>query len=67
VTPAWIIAVVGAGAANLVPGGVNVALAGTSDAGAEARWHVSQVVLEGMCDPAPWEALDGITTIFETP
>jgi hypothetical protein len=36
VMPAWICAVVGTGVANLVPGAVTVAFAGTSPAGIEA-------------------------------
>jgi len=65
--PVWICAVVGMGVANLVPGAVSVAFAGTKAAGVEPRWHVSQVVPEGTCEFAPEGELAGITTILVIP
>ena len=66
-TPAWIWIVVGAGVAKRVPGGLNVALPGTSADGFDALWQVSQVVPEGICDPAPAGELGGITTMRVMP
>jgi hypothetical protein len=67
VTPLWIIAVVGTGVANAVPGAVAVALAATSAAGIEPRWQVSQAVADGMCEETPTGAVGGITTIRVMP
>jgi len=67
VMPLWIIAVVGAGFANALPGTEAVALPGTSPAGVEGKWQVSQAVPDGMCDVGPIGEVAGITTIFEMP
>ncbi len=67
VIPLWICAVVGAGVANLVPGEVRVALAGTSAAGVEPRWQLSQVVPLGTCEFAPAGDVAGITMILVMP
>ena len=67
VTPEWICAVVGAGVANAVPGAVLVAAAGIIPPGVVARWQVSQVVDDGMCELVPTGVVGGITTIFVTP
>jgi len=67
VTPAWICAVVGAGVAKAVPGAVAVAVAAISPEGTVARWQLSQVVLDGMCDVGPTGEVAGMTTIFVTP
>ena len=65
--PVWICAVVGAGVANAVPGAVFVAAAATDTTGTVARWQVSQLVLDGMCDVAPTGDVGGIATIWPTP
>jgi hypothetical protein len=65
--PVWICAVVGAGVANKVPGAVLLDEAGTMPAGMLARWQVSQVADEGMCELAPMGEVAGITTILLTP
>jgi hypothetical protein len=65
--PVWIWPVVGAGVPNFVPGAVFVATAGTGLVGVVARWQVSQVVDDGMCEFTPTGAVGGITTIFVTP
>ena len=65
--PVWIIAVVGAGFANALPGTEAVALPGTSPAGVDGRWQVSQAVPDGMCEFGPTGEVAGITTIFEMP
>ena len=65
--PVWICAVVGAGLWKPLPGVVAVALAGISPAGVEPRWHVSHVVDDGMCEPAPTGEVGGITMILVTP
>jgi hypothetical protein len=67
VTPVWICPVVGAGVANFVPGAVFVAAAGTGLVGVVARWQVSHVVEDGMCELAPAGDVAGITTILVTP
>ena len=67
VMPVWICDVVGAGVANSVPGAVLVALAATMAAGVVARWQVSQVVLDGMCELAPMGEVGGNTTILVIP
>jgi hypothetical protein len=67
VIPVWICAVVGAGVAKALPGVLLVAAAGTSPAGVVARWQVSQVVDDGMCELAPTGEVGGITMIFVTP
>jgi hypothetical protein len=67
VTPAWICAVVGAGVANLVPGAVMAAFAGTNPAGIEPTWQLSQAVAEGICELAPTGEVGGITTILVIP
>jgi hypothetical protein len=67
VMPAWICAVVGAGVANLLPGVVAVAFAGTSPAGIEPTWQVSQIVSDGICELAPTGVVGGITMILVTP
>jgi hypothetical protein len=66
-TPVWIWPVVGAGVANLVPGAVFVALADTGPGGVAARWQVSHVVDDGMCELGPAGVVGGITTICEMP
>ena len=63
----WICAVVGAGVANALPGAALVAAAGISPAGRLARWQLSQVVDEGMCELAPTGEVGGMTTILLTP
>lgn len=63
----WICAVVGAGVANAVPGAVLVAEAAIGPDGVVARWQVSHVVLDGMCDVAPMGLVGGSTTILLTP
>ncbi len=50
-----------------MPGAVTVALAGTSAAGVEPRWQLSQVVPDGTCELAPTGDVAGITMIFEMP
>jgi hypothetical protein len=67
VMPVWICAVVGTGAANLVPGAIVVAFAGTSPAGTEPTWQVSQLVMDGMCELAPAGEVGGITMILLMP
>jgi len=66
-TPEWIIAVVGTGVANFVPGALSVAFAGTEAAGVEPRWQVSQVVPDGTCEAAPAGEVGGITMILVMP
>ena len=63
----WICAVVGAGVANLVPGGVRLALPGTRPDGVEATWQVSQVVPDGTWELMPTGLVAGITTILLMP
>src|SRR5450631_1024176 len=65
--PVWICAVVGAGVAKAVPGAVFVATAAICPGGTVARWQVSQVVLDGMCEPAPTGVVTGIATMLVTP
>ena len=65
--PVWICAVVGAGVANRLPGVDFVVVAGTLAEGTVARWQVSQVVDDGMCDVAPCGDVAGITMILFTP
>jgi hypothetical protein len=65
--PVWICAVVGAGVWKPLPGVVAVAVATINPAGVVARWHVSQVVDDGMCELAPTGEVCGITMIFVTP
>jgi len=65
--PPWIIAVVGIGAANAVPGAVLVAFAGTKADGMEPAWQVSQAVADGMCEPAPTGLVGGMTTMLVMP
>ena len=65
--PVWIIAVVGTGLANFVPGAETVAFAGTNADGVEARWQVSQAAVTGMCEPAPAGEVGGSTMIFVMP
>jgi hypothetical protein len=67
VMPAWICAVVGTGIANLLPGVLVAALAAMDPAGIEPMWQVSQVVTDGMCEPAPAGEVGGITMILVTP
>ena len=67
VMPAWICAVVGTGIANLLPGAFVAAFAAMDPAGIEPMWQVSQVVLDGMCEPAPAGEVGGITMILLTP
>jgi hypothetical protein len=67
VRPAWICAVVGTGIANLLPGAVTVAFAGTNPAGIEPAWQVSHAVPDGMCELAPTGEVGGITTILLMP
>jgi len=67
VTPAWICAVVGTGEANKVPGAVFVALAAIEMVGVLPAWQLSQVVLDGMCEPAPIGLVGGIPTILVMP
>jgi hypothetical protein len=67
VTPEWICAPVGAGLWNSVPGAVFVADAAISPDGVVARWHVSHVVDDGMCEPAPTGVVTGIPTIAPIP
>jgi hypothetical protein len=62
-TPVWIIAPVGAGVANAVPGAVFVAEAATKPPGTVPRWQVSQIVEEGMCEPAPAGLVAGMPTM----
>jgi hypothetical protein len=63
----WIMAVVGTGVANFVPGAVAVAFAGTRLDGIEPAWQASQAVADGMCDVAPAGEVGGITTILVMP
>jgi hypothetical protein len=65
--PVWICAVVGAGVANALPGVVAVAVAAISPAGVVARWHVSHVVDDGMCELGPIGEVAGMTMILATP
>lgn len=67
VMPVWISAVVGAGVAKPEPGTDFVATAGISPVGIDARWQVSQVVTDGMCEFAPAGEDGGITMILVTP
>jgi hypothetical protein len=67
VMPVWIWPVVGAGVANFVPGAVFVAVAGTGPVGVVARWQVSHVVEDGMCEFTPTGEVAGIATICDTP
>jgi hypothetical protein len=63
----WIWAPLGAGVANAVPGATLLAEAGTSPAGTVAKWQVSQVVDDGMCDEAPAGLVGGMPTIDVMP
>ena len=67
VMPVWICALVGAGVAKRVPGAVFVDDAAISPVGTLARWQVSQLVPEGMCELAPIGVVAGITTMLLTP
>jgi hypothetical protein len=67
VIPVWICAVVGTGVANLLPGTVAAAFAGTNPAGIEPTWQVSQIVSDGMCELAPTGVVGGITMIWVMP
>ena len=67
VMPLWICAVVSAGVANAGPGAVLVADAAIKPLGMLARWQVSQVVDDGMCELAPTGEVGGIATIREMP
>ena len=60
--PLWICAVLGAGVAKAVPGAVLVATAGISPLGMLARWQLSQLVPEGMCELAPIGLVGGMPT-----
>ena len=68
-TPAWICAEVGAGVANSVPGAVRVAFAGTRPLtlASVPRWQLSQVVLDGMCEPTPIGEVGGMRTMLVMP
>ena len=61
-TPLWICTPVGAGEAKPVPGAVGVAEAAIWPAGTVARWQASQLVLDGMCEPAPTGLVGGMPT-----
>ena len=63
----WICVVVGAGVANAVPGAVLLLEAATMPVGVLPRWQLSQLVVDGMCAPAPIGEVGGITTIRLTP
>ena len=63
----WIMAVVGTGVANLVPGALSVAFAGTRPAGIEPAWQLSQLVADGMCELMPTGEVGGMTTILVMP
>src|SRR6476619_4761805 len=65
--PVWICAVVGAGVAKALPGVGAVAVAAISPGGVDARWHVSHVVDDGMCELGPTGEVGGMTMIFVTP
>ena len=65
--PVWICAVVGVGEANALPGTAAVAVAAISPAGAVARWQVSHVVDDGMCELDPTGVVAGITMMRPTP
>src|SRR5512143_709833 len=65
--PEWIWAAVGAGVAKPVPGGDSVALAGIWPIGRLARWQLSQVVLEGMCELGPGGDMGGMRTMLVMP
>ena len=65
--PVWICALVGAGVANRLPGVLRVLAAGISPAGTVARWQLSHVVDDGMCEFAPIGEVGGITMILLTP
>jgi hypothetical protein len=69
VTPLWICAVVGAGVAKPLPGAVFVAFAGTRPAtfASVPRWQLSQVVLDGMCEPTPIGLVGGMPTMLVMP
>jgi hypothetical protein len=69
VMPVWICAVVGAGFRNRLPGAAFAALAGTSPLtlASVARWQLSQVVLDGMCEPAPIGEVGGIAMMLVMP
>jgi hypothetical protein len=67
VMPVWICAVVGTGVANLVPGVAVAAFAATNPAGIEPMWQVSQVVTDGICEPAPAGEVGGNTMILVIP
>ena len=69
VMPAWICTVVGAGVAKAVPGAVLVALAGISPEtlARVPRWQLSQVVEDGMCEPAPIGEGGGMPTMEVMP
>ena len=62
VTPAWIMAAVGAGSLKPVPGALRVATPGTRAEGVLPAWQLSQVVEVGRCELAPGVVLGGITT-----
>jgi hypothetical protein len=69
VMPEWICAVVGAGVANSVPGAVLVALAWIrpDTLASVPAWQLSQVVLDGMCEPAPIGDVGGMPTMAVMP
>jgi hypothetical protein len=67
VMPVWICAVVGTGIANLLPGAAVAAFAGTSPAGIEPTWQLSQAVADGICELAPAGDVGGITMILVMP
>ena len=67
VTPSWIMAELGAGAKNPLPGAACTALPGTKAVGMLARWQLSQVVEVGRWDWAPCVVEGGITTMLRMP
>ena len=59
--------IVGAGSANRLPGGALVVDAAIGPPGIEARWQLSQVVADGMCEFGPTGEVGGITTMLAMP
>jgi hypothetical protein len=66
-TPAWIMAGVGAGVLKLLPGALLVATPGTSVVGVLAKWQLSHLVEVGRCEFAPTGDVAGMTTILVMP
>jgi hypothetical protein len=67
VTPLWICTPEGGEVKKAVPGAVLVAEAAIRPDGRVPRWQVSQVVDDGMCEPAPAGLVGGMPTMRAMP